>query len=569
MMKLMLPFGRLICVLACGLAGTVMAATPWPDVPFQYFAKQYPLPRVLQHFASAFGLKLSISPAVTGSLNGNYSAPNPTQFLNTVAASNGLSWYHYQGVLHVEKSSEAVRKTIKLSSSDVGRLHDVLQELGILDPRFGWGEFPDRGVVLVSGPRSYVDLIVQTVAELGASPRDGLEIRVFPLRHARVDDRVFSYRDQQVTTPGIASILRNLVATQTNENNRPGAATLSTKSLASLPAREGMGSEGSSSSATSSANAPSAETGGRPAARTSRPVIESDTQLNAVIVHDAPERMAAYEALIRQLDIPTPLVEIEAMIVDVNTDNADQLGLNWATRNGNFSFGMGDTSTALTSSTVTAAIGNSINRTAILSNTANYFLAQINALASKGNARVLARPSVLTSDNMAAVLDLSETFYIQSTGERVASVTPVSTGTMLKVIPRVIEQNGKRMVQLVVDIEDGKVQKTSTVSGLPTIQESTISTQAVVRENDSLLIGGYFLDSDSSAKDKVPGLGDVPILGWMFRNEQTSHQRRERIFMIRPHIVENPAATAGKEPPPAADISPSVAPVAAKDEAKP
>ncbi|THF57259.1 type III secretion system outer membrane ring subunit SctC [Pseudothauera rhizosphaerae] len=541
------PFLRgLAAILVLSAAGLAAAApAPWPEVPFQYFARQFPLPRVLGDFAGAFGLKLELSPLVGGQLNGNYSAATPTQFLDTLASSYGLTWYYHGGVLHVAKASESISRTLRVGASDVGALKAALNNLGIFDARYGWGEFADRGVVILSGPPAYVDLVMGTVAELGSGPSGGREIRVFPLKHARAEDRSFSYRDQQVTTPGVASILRGLVADQETAGG--------TSSLTTTPA-------GGTAPSALGADAPAAAERPpvRAAANARRAVIEADQRLNAVIVHDAPEHMAAYESLIRQLDVPTPLIEIEAMIMDINTDRLDSLGVAWAGRTGDFTFGFGDTSPDPGTSTVTIGAGDNINKTTILSNTTSFFVAQVNALASDGDARILARPSVLTVDNLVAVLDLSETFYVRVTGERVAELVPISTGTLLKVTPRLIEENGLRMVQLVVDIEDGKIQPGRQVDTLPTVLQSNISTQAVVRENDSLLIGGYFLDSETSSEDRVPLLGDVPVLGLLFRNSQAERQRRERLFMIRPRIIDNPSVSAARTPPAAVPLAAAV-----------
>ena len=73
------------------------------------------------------------------------------------------------------------------------------------------------------------------------------------------------------------------------------------------------------------------------------------------------------------------------------------------------------------------------------------------------------------------VLDLSQTFYVRVMGERVADLVPISTGTLLKVTPRLIRDGDKRLVQLIVDIEDGSVQDKLQVDSLPTVRQSNIS----------------------------------------------------------------------------------------------
>ncbi|MQA40689.1 type III secretion system outer membrane ring subunit SctC [Rugamonas aquatica] len=512
-------------LLLSSCAAALAAPAPWPAAPFQYFAKQSPLEQVLDDFTRAFGLRLELSTQAEGRLNGDYASATPTQFLDTMAASYGLTWYYHGGVLYVAKASESLSRSVRAGKNEVGTLKAALVSLGVFDSRFGWGEFPERGMVMLSGPPAYVKLVMATIGELGMGPKVGLsageELRVFMLKHARAEDRTFTYRDQHVVTPGVASILRSLVAGQSSQ------AAIGTSTATVTTARRSAGDgerkpiEAKGSATESAESAPGLG---------QRAVIEVDQRLNAIIVRDTPERINAYGELIRQLDVATPLIEIEAIIVDINSDQTDKLGFNWNARGSKGALGFGDTASAV--ATLTLAKGDPAG-------TAGYFLAQVDALASKGQARVLARPSVLTGDNLVAVLDLSQTLYMSVVGERVADVVPVATGTLLKVTPRVIEQGGQRMVQLVVDIEDGSVAGQGKTS--PTVVQSNISTQAVVRENDSLLIGGYTRESDTSATDSLPLLGSVPLIGALFRHESQARTRQHRVFLIRPRIVDNPA----------------------------
>jgi len=144
-------------------------------------------------------------------------------------------------------------------------------------------------------------------------------------------------------------------------------------------------------------------------------------------------------------------------------------------------------------------------------------------------------------DNIGAMLDLSETLYIRTQGERVATVTPVTAGTSLRVTPRVIENGQERVVQLVVDIEDGQIQD-RLIDTLPTVRRSNVSTQAIVLENETLLIGGYNTDQNIERVDRVPLLGEIPVVGALFSNKTRDVQKRERLFMIKPKIVSLPSA---------------------------
>lgn len=245
--------------------------------------------------------------------------------------------------------------------------------------------------------------------------------------------------------------------------------------------------------------------------------------------------------MIQLLDVPTALIEIEAAVVDVNTNKLKDLGIDWQGQTTSIAGGFGAIEDALPSDDqISIGVGSRPNLQTILTGAGDFFLTKISALEQQGDASILSRPSVLTLDNLEAVLDLSETFYIKVEGERVADVVPVTAGVLLKVTPRLIEENGERRVKLAVDVEDGAIQADEQISELPTVRRSTISTQAVVGENQSLLIGGYYLQTKVNSEEKVPVLGDIPVLGLLFSRQSKENQQRERMFMITPRVIEVP-----------------------------
>ncbi|MFL9950547.1 EscC/YscC/HrcC family type III secretion system outer membrane ring protein, partial [Paraburkholderia agricolaris] len=186
------------------------AAPPWPSVNYSYYAQNESLARVLSDFAAAFSLTLDMSPAVEGRLTGRFNTASPTDYLNRLGGIYGFSWYTYGGTLYVNRNSDTVTATIPVSGGNTVAARTALTDLGVLDPRFGWGDMPDQGVVMVSGPPQYVALVQRSLAGL---PRvdQRQDIAVFRLQHAQVDDRAIQYRDSQIVIPGVATTLRNLL----------------------------------------------------------------------------------------------------------------------------------------------------------------------------------------------------------------------------------------------------------------------------------------------------------------------------------------------------------------------
>jgi type III secretion protein C len=563
---------RPACLALLVAAGGALAGPPpWPDAPYSYFAEDAKLETVLTEFASGFSLTLDLHPAVKGSVNGRFTAKNPTEFVSRLGGVYGFAWYTHAGILHISPANESTMKAVPLPLGGAN-LRSALLELGVVEPRFGWAELPSQRVVMVSGPPSYIALVERTLRQLpGTSSVQ--EVRLFRLKYASAEDRTISYREGSILQPGLASVLRQLLggrgaigtgimgeyARPTGQAQGAGSPPLpqgQQPPAPGAPALPGLGGGGAggglsgalgaaagaaAGAATGAPGASSPGSGGQLQVnadpRFRIPSIQSDPRLNALIVQDEPERMPVYERLIAQLDVPSPLIEIEAMIIDVNSERARELGINWSLSNSNTSLSFGAPGSLSGVGTLSFAGSSS----ALGASAGAQLLTQLRALENHGDASIQSRPSVLTIDNLGALLDLSETFYIRVQGERVATVSPITAGTTLKVTPRLID-GATPAIQLTIDIEDGQIQDRQ-VDSLPTVRRSTVSTQAIVRQGDTLVIAGYSTDQNVETLQKVPFLGDIPGVGMLFSNKLRTAQKRERLFMIRPKLVGLPFVT--------------------------
>lgn len=257
-----------------------------------------------------------------------------------------------------------------------------------------------------------------------------------------------------------------------------------------------------------------------------RPRIDADPSLNAVIVHDAAGKRAMYQALIEQLDVLPRQVEIDALIVDV--DRSKLPGL------------VGGTAPAAPGST-------------LLVDDAAGLVARLKALEAVGDARIVATPGALTLNNVAAVLDLRQSRYIPLVGERVADVAEVSAGTLLRVVPRIVE-DGVTKMRLDVDIEDGNLGSGADAQ----VTRSALSALAIVAPRQMLVIGGYGAAAMSGER------ASVPLLGGLFGRKDTPGTQRERLYLITPRLAGGTSAQAAAEPvaaaqPPAAAAAPAPA----------
>lgn len=536
-------FAGLCWISATPLA--VAAPVPWPDVSFTYIADKQELPEVLASFCRNFGIELQASQAVmtrSDKVNGKYTSASPTEFLNQLSSAYGLQWFYYGGTLYVSRNFETATRAIAPAGISLPEFRKALTDLGIVEPKFGWGELPERSVAMVSGPPAYVDLVAWAVATLPL-PQPQQQMRVFRLKHAAVNDRVISYRDQQITTAGVATILRNLVTGTggsggTSLANLPQLSNLITPLRSAQVLSETVDEKSTTPAQPAPPNSKESEQARTRAANTLvRPVIQADSRLNAIVVKDLPQHMPAYEELIKLLDVPTKLIEIEAVIVDVNTSSIAELGIDWGARAGNVAGGFGTPGLTPDRVTGTIVVGENVSPNTVIPNAGNFLMSRVRILEGKGSARIVSRPSVLTVDNLGALIDLSDTFYIQSVGERVANVVPVTVGTTLKVTPHIVDTEKGESVHLIVDIEDGTIQESTNQQALPRIRKSTIGTQAVMGEKESLLIGGFNAESDIKQVDQVPWLGSIPVIGIFFKKKSSRLEKRERLFLITPKII--------------------------------
>lgn len=525
------------------------APPPWGGGNYAYYAQKSPLAKVLSDFSNNFGVRLNLGSGVTGLVNGRIAGASPTEFLDLLTSAYGLKWFYADGTLYVVSAIDWRTQSVPVSPATMPGLKQALNDLRIIDDRFGWAELPEQGLLLISGPRDYVTLITDTIRALDLAP-SGARFAVFRLRYASVDDRNLTLRDRQVTIPGVATVLRSLI----EGSDRTAAPGVVSSNGAS--ANGGMSSLTPVSDSSGKAGG-GAKSGGKALLDADRrSSIQADSRLNAIVIRDAPEMIPVYEKLIATLDVPTQLVEIEAMIVDINKTRLKELGIDWTAAGGVMAAKVGDTTATPTtgSSIVALSLGADKSGSNVLRSGVAGLLARIRLLENLGDAKIIGKPMILTTDNSAAVIDLSQTFYTAVTGERVANLVPVTTGVMLKVIPHVVAKaDGTNEIQLEVDIEDGTLINRVGLA-LPVVQRSTISTQAIIQERQSLLLGGFDSQEQTDTTQRVPFFGALPVVGGLFRSSSSTTNQRERLFMITPRVVaSNIFNPAGELPPRGSD----------------
>ncbi|NIF54077.1 type III secretion system outer membrane ring subunit SctC [Burkholderia sp. Ax-1724] len=595
---------------ACGVAPQASAApVHWKKAIVDYEAEGKDIKDVLRDLGSSQGIPTRIAPDVTGTVSGKFHLP-PRRFIDTLAASFGFVWYFDGEILDITAASDLQSTLVKLDTADTASLSDALDRLHISDDRFPIVYDTAQGTALVSGPPRYVQMVTAVANRLdsNAARVSGTEVRVFPLRHAWAEDRTVPLDGQKVTLEGVAAVLNNIYHPHSekgqgqgqgkggngNRGSHAGAGSVtratplndvngnaSNGPYVPPPVPPGEAGRGMfagltgqpSPALTAAIGEPPQESSGSVAGARGDsdgqlPVIVADQRTNSVVVRDTPDRMSQYGTLIDRLDVKPQLIEIEAHIIEIDDNALQQLGVDWTLHNSHVDIQTGSGTLAQNTyngGTITQNFGTTTlpgnvaalaspagaSVAAVLGDAGRYLMARISALQQTSAAKIDASPKVVTLNNIEAVMDNQTQFFVPVTGYTSGDLYSISAGVSLRVLPMVVDEDGRTRIKLDVAIQDGQVNTQQLVGNLPTVTNSTIDTQAFIDEGQALLIAGYRAYDDSTGVTGVPGLSKIPLIGALFRTHTRQNSHMERLFLLTPRVISPGAPDAGDEQGPA------------------
>ncbi len=488
----------------------------WDQGTYGVYAHGESLPNVLKNFASNYQLQSVVSAKLIERVNVSIESPRGRDFLNTLNQQYPFIWYYDGSALHFYNVNEIENRVFPLNHVAPSTVLATLKRMNLWDARFHWKSGPNQNMVYVSAPPRLLNLVEQTIQTLDVNTQvEQYAFRIFPLKYANAADSTNENRGAQSTSPGVATMLKRLV----------GLTGHQTQAISTPQGIKGLRGQGLANNAspqnTGITVIPSA-TGGVS--------IEPDMRTNSVIIYDKISRMPIYESAIATLDQPTEQVEIEVSIINISTEKLRNLGVNWQYSSEDASISSGDVSST------SSGIGE-LSLSSTLSNVGDAILARVDALEQTGDAKIVSRPTVLTADNMQAIIDNSSTFYVRVAGQEEVDLFPVTTGAVLYVTPHILDEEEGRYVDLDIRIEDGQ-QTDQQVDGIPAISTTSISTEAIVGEHQTLMVGGYYYDTEVETVQRVPGLSRIPLLGRAFKSRSKSVLSMSRIFLIKPRIVK-------------------------------
>ena len=295
---------------------------------------------------------------------------------------------------------------------------------------------------------------------------------------------------------------------------------------------------------------------------TKRGQANVDARTNTLIVRDVPSQFPEITTLIDGIDRAQPQVEIEARIVQTNKTYARALGVQWGfggrvdpslgnttnlafPNNGSLGGRVGGTQGPATGSTTgqptavnlgVAGPNSGIGLALGSVNGAFNLDVALTALESSGNGRLLSTPRVTTQNNVAAEMTQGVQIPIQTVSNNTVTVSFKDAALTLKVTPQITSAN---TVIMLISVENATPDFSRQVNNIPPINTQRANTQVLVSDGQTTVIGGIYVSNSTLSTDKTPGLGNVPLLKWLFKRDRVDESNTELLIFITPRIIKS------------------------------
>lgn len=275
------------------------------------------------------------------------------------------------------------------------------------------------------------------------------------------------------------------------------------------------------------------------------PSIASDDSTNSLIIISSDDLFTTLLPTIQGLDGDRQQVYVKAKIIEISENKAQEVGFKYGLSGGSFGSGgifsfnsaLGDGKTGAIN--LDSLLLKSITIPTLTSGIA--LGASISLLNSNGAADILSEPSILCIDNQESSIYVGKTESISSgttltgTGLTQSSYTRQDIGLTLKIKPRLSNDN-KVLLAVETRLED--IDSTTTNLQLPSTTKREVKTSAIVSNGESVIIGGLIKDKYDKSASKVPFLGDIPILGNLFKDKAASHEKINLVIILTPYILD-------------------------------
>ncbi len=283
--------------------------------------------------------------------------------------------------------------------------------------------------------------------------------------------------------------------------------------------------------------------------------IVSDKPTNSLIITAKKGEYEKLEEVIRKLDRPRSMVYIEALVIEVSMKNDFEIGVQWqAGRSGssatvfsasnpgvnNFPTVDSNGNVSIPTGLTYGVLGNTIEINGV---TFPDIGAVFRAYATDSNVQIHSNPQIMTLDNEEAELSVTDNVPYITRQDQTNSGTAYSNydfkdvGVKLTITPQI---NQERFVRLKIDQVVSQISSTDPVTRQPTTFERKAKTTVRIKDGETVVIGGLIDAKDDRTNYRVPLLGHVPILGYLFRSKKNTLDKKNLYIFITPHIIENP-----------------------------
>jgi len=288
-----------------------------------------------------------------------------------------------------------------------------------------------------------------------------------------------------------------------------------------------------------------------------RGLMQMSQGSNALIVRDTESKVGVMKQLIDGLDLEVPQVQIEARIVQADTTYSRSLGVQWGVQNvnllsggavANFKSGTTGAFGAQTSNflvnlpatvgglTSTPGVGFTIGK-------ADGALLDMRLSAGEllGLSKVIAAPKVTTLDKREAKISQGESIPFQTTSLQGTQTTFVDANLELNVTPQITSRDPKevgKQIMMKVRATRNAVGARSNPAG-PSIDRRETNTQVLIRDGETMVVGGVFIDQQTNSVIGIPYLSRIPVLGWLFKSKSEAVAKQELLIFLTPNIVKS------------------------------
>ena len=288
---------------------------------------------------------------------------------------------------------------------------------------------------------------------------------------------------------------------------------------------------------------------------TPRGTVDVDERTNTVIIKDIPSVIDEATALTKAIDTQTPQVMIEARVVEANLDFSQEIGLEWgagsqpegegdfsvgdvvnATRPNN-SNGFNNANNVVVSNPITMTPTGLVNLGAFLLDDRFNVDVRLAAAELNGEGKVISSPRVVTLDNREAMIEQGVSIPFQTFENGDAQLEFIDAVLSLKVTPHITADRSIIMaIEVTRNAPDSSVE---TPTGSPAIAKNQAKTETLVKDGQTLVLGGIYVIDTAENESRVPYLWKLPILGNAFKNHGTRDIRKELLIFVQPSVVVN------------------------------